>query len=100
MQFEEAYVGLDVFSTDSERLGRVKDVCQDPSTMAEYLIVERADAHDLAIPFSVMERPGDRLIAPYTKSFLDRAPNVDVGEHSLSSDDARRLDDFYVRRAA
>jgi ribosomal 30S subunit maturation factor RimM len=97
---ERDFVGLSLHDEDCERIGEVIGVFTDSVTTASYLIVDRPLIPDLAIPVGVVTRAGDGLLVPFTGLHVDRAPEVDLKDGVLSAPDQRRIDNFFLRRAA
>ena len=92
-------VGLEVFSRDGARLGKIKNIVGDGESAAEYLVIGRFLARDLVIPADTVEVPGDRVVVPHGSSFIDSAPSVKA-KGAISPADAARLEDFYRSPAA
>ena len=87
-------VGLEAFSRDGTKLGKIKSVVGDGESPAEYLVIGRFLAHDLVIPTDTVEMPGDRVVVPHASSFIDSAPAVKAKGAILPAD-AARLEHFY-----
>jgi hypothetical protein len=96
MEFGREYVGMELFALDDDKIGDVKNVTSD----GQYLVIDRTMAKDCAVPISAVEHADGRLVLQYRKSFLDDAPSVDIVDDDLTIEDRRRLDDYYLRRAA
>jgi sporulation protein YlmC with PRC-barrel domain len=92
-------VGLEVYSRDGTKLGKIKTIVGDGESAAEYLVVGRFLAHDLVIPADTVEMPGDRVVVPHGSSFIDNAPSVKA-KGSISPADAARLEGFFRPPAA
>lgn len=87
-------VGLEVFSQDATKLGKIKGVVDDGESAAEYLVVGRFLARDMVIPLDAVEMPGDRVVVPHGSSFLANAPTVKA-KGRISPEDAARLERFF-----
>jgi sporulation protein YlmC with PRC-barrel domain len=92
-------VGLEVFSRDGARLGKIKNIVGDGESAAEYLVIGRFLARDLVIPADTVEVPGDHVVVPHGSSFIDSAPSVKA-KGAISPADAARLEDFFRSPAA
>jgi sporulation protein YlmC with PRC-barrel domain len=87
-------VGLEAFSRDGTKLGKIKAVVGDGESSAAYLVIGRFLARDLVIPVDAVETPGDRVVVPHGSSFLDSAPAIKA-KGAISPQDAARLEAFY-----
>ena len=91
-------LGLGAFSRDGTKIGKIKDVISDAETSAEYLVIGRFLARDLVIPADLAERSGDRVVIPFTDSYVDMAPALST-KGVISAEDRGRLEHFYRVRA-
>jgi hypothetical protein len=89
------YIGRDVHDRDDMKVGTVKRLIENGG----YVVVDQPLSPDLVLPISELRRAGDRLIVERTRSYLDDAPEVDT-KRTLSPEDRRRIDEFYLPRAA
>lgn len=87
-------VGLEVFSREGTKLGKIKGVVDDGESTAEYLVIGRFLARDMVIPLDTVETPGDRVVVPHGSSFLASAPTVKA-KGRISPADAARLERFF-----
>lgn len=92
------YVGLEAFSREGTKLGKIKQVLGDHDSGAEYLVIGRRLSRDLVIPAAMVEPPGDRVVVPRASSFLNCAPVVNT-KGVISPEDAGRLRTFYATSA-
>lgn len=73
MTTNEGYVGMDVYTCDGEKVGRVKRPQEATGLPAsEYLVIDRRRARDIAVPSSVPSISGDHLVLPYGMSVVDQ----------------------------
>lgn len=86
-------VGLEAVSRDGDRIGRIKSVICDPAS-SECLVIKYSLFHDLVVPADVVERQGQSVTLPFTRSFLDIAPHV-ATKGELSIEESSRLQTFY-----
>jgi hypothetical protein len=91
--------GLKAWSHEGTRIGKIKDVVSDVETSTEYLVVSRFWCCDLVIPTDLAERSDDRVVLPFSSSFLDMAPAVST-KGGVSAEDRGRLEHFYRVRAS
>ena len=87
-------VGRELFSRDDMKVGEIKGVTGD----ASFVIIDRAPSRDLLLPMDELHEIGGRLEIKRTRSYLDDAPEVDIG--NLTLDDRQRLEEYYRTRAA
>ena len=88
-------VGLEAYSRDGEKIGKVKDVFHDPEGDSEdCLVIKYGLFRDLVVPAGVVQREGERVTVPFTRSFLDVAPRVGT-KGELTSNDRERLEHFF-----
>jgi hypothetical protein len=85
-------VGLEAISLDGKTIGRIKDVVSGPASAARYLVIRHSLLHDLVVPADAVERQGELVMVPFTKSMLDGGPRV---ARPLSNDDRRKLEEYY-----
>ncbi len=86
-------VGLQAFSEDGTKIGKVKDVITDRDAAAEYLVIGRF-LTQLVVPAEVANSPGECVVVPFSSSFLDMAPSIKA-KGTISPEDCRRLKAFY-----
>ena len=86
-------VGLQAFSHDGAKIGKVKDVVTARDSSDEFLVIGRF-LSQLVVPAEVAECPGECVVVPFSSSFLDMAPSI-KSRGTLSSEDCRRLTTFY-----
>lgn len=92
------YVGLPAFSQEGSKLGKVKDVV-DSGESARYLVIGSVFSRRLVVPSDVIEERGDAVIVPFTMSYLDMAPIINVKEAITTSDRDRLRDYFHTRQS-
>ena len=93
-------VGIEAYSRDGEKIGKVKDVICDPESDTEdCLIIKYGLFRDLVIPADVVQKQGERITVPFTYSFLDIAPRVGTNG-KLSSTERNQLEHFFHPRSA
>ena len=68
-------VGLQAFSEDGTKIGKVKDVITDRDAAAEYLVIGRF-LTQLVVPAEVANSPGECVVVRFSSSFLDMAPSI------------------------
>jgi hypothetical protein len=88
------YVGLEAFSRDGDKIGKIKEVICDPESVSECLVIKYGLFRDLVVPVDVVERRGESVTVPFTRSLLDVAPRVGK-KGELSSEERARLEHFY-----
>ena len=93
------YVGLEAFSRDGDKIGKIKEVICDPESASECLVIKYGLFRDLVIPVDVVERRDDSVTVPFTRSFLDDAPRV-ATKGKVSSEERAHMEHFYHPRAA
>jgi len=93
----ESYTGMDVLTCDGEVVGQVKEPPQQDvaRTATEYLVIDRRLARDIVVPASVLSVSGDHLVLPFGMSVVEGAPNVDLGERTMTDEEQWILDNFY-----
>ena len=92
-------VGLEAYSREGEKIGKVKDVICDPESDAEdCFVIKYGLFRDLVVPADVVQKQGERITVPFTHGFLDVAPRVGT-KGKLSSKDRARLEHFFHPRA-
>jgi hypothetical protein len=85
------YVGLDAFSVDGEKVGTIKEVIHDPEKDSECLVIAYGLFRDLIVPLDVVERRGERITVPFSRSFL-AGPLPVTPKDAAASNDSVRLD--------
>ena len=86
-------VGLEAYSRDGEKIGKVKDVICDPeSDTADCLVIKYGLFRDLVVPADVVQKQGERITVPFTHSFSryrasrwDEREAVEQGEESAGA---------------
>jgi sporulation protein YlmC with PRC-barrel domain len=93
-------VGLEAYSREGEKIGKVKDVICDPeSDAADCLIIKYGLFRDLVVPADVVQKQGECITVPFTHNFLDVAPRVGK-KGRLSSKERDRLEHFFHPHSA
>jgi len=91
-------VGLVAFSRDGTKLGKIKAVIDGPDASA-YAVIGRFLARDLVVPAEVLDTSGDRLVVPFSSSFIDMAPAVKAKD-VVSPEEHDRLEQFFKVRSS
>jgi ribosomal 30S subunit maturation factor RimM len=92
-------VGLEAFSREGDKIGKIKDVICDPESDSECLVIKASLFRDLVVPADVVEKRGESVAVPFSHSYLDVAPRV-ATKGKLSSKEMARLEHFYHPSAA
>lgn len=87
-------VGLEAFSREGDRIGKIKDVICDPGSLTDCLVIKYSLRHDLVVPVDVVERSDQRVTIPFGSSYIDMAPRP-AKKGALSSEERARLERFY-----
>ena len=87
-------VGLEAFSREGDKLGKIRDVICDPGSLSDCIVIKHSLRRDLVVPADVVERHDDRVMIPFGSSYLHVAPRVATGGE-LTSKDSARLDRFF-----
>jgi len=88
-------VGLEAYSREGEKIGKVKEVICDPESDADdCLVIKCGLFRDLVVPADVVQKQGECITVPFTHSFLDVAPRVGK-KGKLSIKERDRLEHFY-----
>ena len=67
-------VGLEAYSRDGRRIGKVADVVRDPDTeRADCLVIRYGPFRDLVVPVDAVQRKNGGVTVPILHSFLDGA---------------------------
>jgi len=88
------FMGLEAFSREGDKLGRIKDVICDPGALADCVVIKHALRRDLIVPADVVEPRDEGVTVPFGTSYLHVAPRV-AGKGELSSDERQRLERFF-----
>ncbi len=96
MTANESYAGMEVYTNDDKRVGRVEQTHGDGGPEAsEYVTIDRPRARDIAVPLSILRVAGDHLVLPFGMTVVESAPNVPLGGRATSSEEWMLLDSFY-----
>ena len=88
-------VGLEAYSREGEKIGKVKDVICDPESDGDVCVVIKYGLfRDLVLPADVVEKQGVCVTVPFTRAFLDVSPRVGT-KGKLSSKDRDRVEHFF-----
>jgi ribosomal 30S subunit maturation factor RimM len=87
-------VGLEAFSREGDKVGKIKDVICDPGSLTDCLVIKHSLRHDLVVPADIVERHEQRVTIPFGSSYLDMAPRP-AKKGELSNEDRARLEKFY-----
>lgn len=91
----QTFVGLEAYSQDGEKIGKVRDVISDPESDTEdCLVIKYGRFRDLVVPADVVQKQGERITVPFTSSFLDIAPRVGTNG-KLSGGERNQLEHFF-----
>jgi sporulation protein YlmC with PRC-barrel domain len=67
-------VGLEAYSRDGQRIGKVEDVVRDPdSENADCLVIRYGAFRNLVVPVDAVQRTNGGVTVPISDSFLDGA---------------------------
>ena len=93
-------VGLEAYSREGEKIGKVKDVICDPESGAgDCLVIKYGLFRDLVVPADVVKKQGECVTVPFTRSCLDVSPRVGT-KGTLSSKDRDRVEHFFHPHSA
>lgn len=82
------FIGLEAYSRDGERIGKVEDVIRDPDPeKADCLVIRYGPFRNLVIPVEAVLRKDGSLTIPISHSFLDASS--DGRQEGRSSDGSR-----------
>ena len=87
-------VGLEAFSREGDKIGRIKDVICDPEALSDCVVIKHSLRRDLVVPADVVERRDEGVTVPFGTSYLHLAPRI-ATKGELSHDDVERLERFY-----
>jgi hypothetical protein len=91
-----SYAGMDVYTNDGEKVGRVKGPPRAAGLPGfQYLVIDRQRQRDIAVPSSVPGISGDHLVLPFGMSVVESAPHVPLGARAMSLEETVLLDSFY-----
>ena len=92
----EPYAGMDVYTNDDERVGRVKQGPGDGDPRpSEYLTIHRPRARDIVVPRSILRLSEDRLVLPFGMNVVEGAPNVSLHRRAMTVEEKWTLDSCY-----
>jgi sporulation protein YlmC with PRC-barrel domain len=92
-------VGFEAVSQDGQTIGTIRDVISDPQSISDYLVIKYSLFYDVVVPADAVQKRGDTVTVLLARSFLDVVPRV-VIDGPLSTEEGRRLQEFYRPRAA
>jgi sporulation protein YlmC with PRC-barrel domain len=92
-------VGLEAFSREGDKVGKIRDVICDPGSLTECLVIKHSLRRDLIVPADMVERHEQRVTIPFGSAYLDMAPRP-AKKGELSSEERTRLESFYHPTAA
>jgi sporulation protein YlmC with PRC-barrel domain len=87
-------VGLEAFSREGDKIGRIKDVICDPGALSDCVVIKHSLRRDLVVPADVVERRDEGVTVPFGTSYLHVAPRI-ATKGELSGEDRARLERFY-----
>jgi hypothetical protein len=85
------WIGRDLFDANAERIGTIAGLSfprRKFGTM--WLLVETAGAQKIPVPLIGVRSSGDRLVLPYSKSYVESGPTI-VHDRPFSRTELRRL---------
>jgi uncharacterized protein (TIGR02271 family) len=92
--------GQEVYGSDGGKIGKVGQIyADDQSGRPEWLTVRTGlfGTRETFVPLAQADATGDRVVLPYTKALVKDAPNIDVDNDHISTDEERRLYSYYGR---
>jgi len=96
MKAREPYAGMEVYTNDDQRVGRVKQAHRDGDPQpSEYLTIDRAQARDIVVPRSVLRVSSDHLVLPFGMTVVEGAPNVRLRRRAMTIEEKWILDSCY-----
>jgi sporulation protein YlmC with PRC-barrel domain len=76
----QLFLGLDAYSRDGERIGKVEDVIREPgSETVQCLVIRYGAFRDLVVPVDAVREKDGGVTVPVSDSFLDPAPRSKAG---------------------
>ena len=92
----ESFAGMEVYTNDDKRVGRVEQTHRDGGAEAsEYVTIDRPRARDIAVPLSILRVSGDHLVLPFGMTVVESAPNVSPRRRAMTIEEKWILDSFY-----
>jgi hypothetical protein len=92
----ESYAGMEVYTNDDKRVGRVEQTHGDGGAEAsECVTIDRPRARDIAVPRSILRVSGDHLVLPFGMTVVESAPNVSPRRRTMTIEEKWILDSFY-----
>ena len=92
----ESYAGMEVYTNDDKRVGRVEQTHGDGGPEAsEYVTIDRPRARDIAVPLSILRVSDDHLVLPFGMTVVESAPNVSPRRRTMTIEEKWTLDSFY-----
>jgi ribosomal 30S subunit maturation factor RimM len=88
------FVGLEAYSRDGGKIGKVKEVLRDPDSASDCLVIKYGLFRDLIVPADVIEKQGTRVSVPFNRNFLDTAPRIPA-KGQLTSEQRARVERFF-----
>ena len=88
----------DVFSSDGEKIGSVKDIYYDDTTREpEWIGVGTGflGMKEKVVPVENLTQQGDRLVVPFTKDRVQNEPDFDTAEGYIKREDEARLCSYF-----
>lgn len=77
------FVGLEAYSRDGERIGRVEDVIRDPdSARADCLVIRYGPLRDLVVPVEAVQTKDGGITLPISHTFLEAGSDARQEEQS------------------
>jgi len=96
MTAREPYAGMEVYTNDDQRVGRVRQAHADGDPQAsEYLTIDRAGARDIVVPRSILRVSNDHLVLPFGMTVVEAAPNVSLHRRPMTVEEKWMLDSCY-----
>ena len=96
MTAEEPYAGMEVYTNDDQRVGRVRNAPGegDPQP-SDYLTIERTRARDIVVPRSILRVTDDHLVLPFGMTVVEGAPSVRLHRRAMTIEEKWILDSCY-----
>ena len=92
----ESYAGMEVYTNDDKRVGRVKQALGDSDPQAsEYVTIDRPRARDIALPRSILRVADDHLVLPFGMTVVESVPTVGPRRRAMTVEEKWILDSFY-----
>ena len=92
----EPFAGMEVYTNDDKRVGRVEQTHGDGGAEAsEYVTIDRPRARDIPVPLSILRVSDDHLVLPFAMTVVESAPTVSLRSPAMTIEEKWILDSFY-----